>query len=137
MITISVPFDETLEVSMAGYRFFIMRDGDRVVLERWIGDGHHKLEFNPVEDAKRVPHPNEIPLDRNLTAARVPTGIKGGQVRVIVWSRVAQDGDSYRKIEDIAEGYIDDVIRLFNRNRKRWIELGCNEARLEMIPDED
>lgn len=135
MITIKVPAGESLEIGFGEYTIRLYQGDDgKVEMHRWVDGSHRELKLDPREDAIPLPHPNTVPLDRNLTVKRLPPGLADGKtMRVIVWEQDAETGA--RSILDIVEGYRDDLIRCFNGMRKGWIEQGAVDARVEVVRD--
>ena len=137
MIRVEVPEGESLEVSIAGYTFFIAKmEEDRVEVSRWCNGHHRQINLSPLEDARPPVDPRDVPLDRNLTQRRLPEAARAAEtLRVIVWE-VDKDTSS-RSILDIVEGTPNQIIRIFNSNREMWASTGGSDtARIEVVKRE-
>lgn len=137
MIKIDVPEGESLEVSIAGYTFFIAKmEEDRVEVSRWFNGHHRQIDLNPAEDALPPVDLRDVPLDRNLTQKRLPEEAQTADtIRVIVWEKDADTGS--RSILDIVEGTRSQIIRFFNGNREMWASTGGSKtARIEVVKQE-
>ena len=137
MIRVEVPEGESLEVSIAGYTFFIAKmEEDRVEVSRWFNGHHRQINLSPLEDAVPPVDPRDVPLDRNLTQKRLPKEVQQAEtIRCIVWERDQDTGS--RSILYIVEGSRKDVIRFFNGNREMWARSGNGHtARIEMVKPE-
>lgn len=126
---------DDLVVNATGYEITISATDGKVVVK---ASGYeraepHMLILNPEIDSVPAPHLNAISLDRNLTVARLPPGMRGRKtLRLIVWNK-----DPYsdaRTILDIFEGPPLNLIRFFNRRRSDWVKYSdACDARLEVV----
>ena len=137
MIKVDIPEGESLEVSVAGYTFFIARwDEDRVEISRWINGHHRQIMLNPKEDAVPPVDPRDVPLDRNLTLKRLPAEAQAADlIRVVVWEKDRDTGS--RSVLNIVEGTPRQIISFFNGNREMWASTGGSDtARIEVVKRE-